>query len=218
MKNRNYNLQIFRFCIELLKEEFPLKPRKIDRRTIMTKVMVKDAFLELLQNTSYEKITITSLCHQAEITRATFYLHYNNIDEVLDELLDEALRLTELNTLQFTSSIHLENADTQETFDRDAVLPACQRAASNPKYRILFLDESLSQRILKKLYLIQKPYRVPEIMEKYHLSKWEADKLFLFMLHGNFAVNKPLDWNRNEDWYHIQEIINQILEPKKAEK
>ena len=68
--------------------------RKTDRRTIMTKGMIKDALLELLQNTPYEKITVTALCKQSEITRATFYLHYNNIDNVLDELLDDALRLT----------------------------------------------------------------------------------------------------------------------------
>ena len=73
-------------------EESKLTVRKTDRRTIMTKGMIKDALLELLQNTPYEKITVTALCKQSEITRATFYLHYNNIDNVLDELLDDALR------------------------------------------------------------------------------------------------------------------------------
>ena len=136
--------------------------RKTDRRTIMTKGMIKDALLELLQNTPYEKITVTALCKQSEITRATFYLHYNNIDNVLDELLD------------------------------DALLPACQRAASNPKYRILFLDESLSHHMLRKLYQMQKTQRVPEIMRAYHVNEWEAEKIFLYMLHGNFAVNKSL--------------------------
>lgn len=61
--------------------------RKTDRRTVMTKGMIQDALLELLQNTPYEKITVTALCKQSEITRATFYLHYNNIDDVLEELL-----------------------------------------------------------------------------------------------------------------------------------
>ena len=70
--------------------------RKTDRRTLITKEMIKDALLTLLQHTRYEKITITALCKQAEITRTTFYLHYDNLDDVLDELLDEALRLSEL--------------------------------------------------------------------------------------------------------------------------
>ena len=180
-----------------------MKVRKTDRRTLMTKSMIKYSLLELLQNTPYDKITVTSLCRQAEITRTTFYLHYDNIDDVLDELLDDALRLTELNAFHPAVSI---------ATDPDASLPACQRAASDPKYQILFLDENLSHHILKKLYLLQKPYKIPEIMENYHVTEWEADKLFLFMLHGNFAVNKALNWTKNADWYRIQDIIDKILQ------
>lgn len=193
--------------------------RKTDRRTLITKGIIKDSLLDLLQNTSYEKITVTALCRQSEITRATFYLHYDNIDDVLDELLDDALRLTELDTTHSISTAisgqRIENDKNLQIpdSDPDALLPACQRAASNPKYRILFLDESLSHHILKKLYQMQKPQRIPEIMQDYRITEWEAEKIFLFMLHGNFAVNKSLDWNKNADWYHIQEIIKNLLKP-----
>ena len=142
--------------------------------------MIKDALLELLQNTPYEKITVTALCKQSEITRATFYLHYNNIDNVLDELLDDALRLTELDAIQplpsaiSNRSIENEKNIEERNPDPDALLPACQRAASNPKYRILFLDESLSHHMLRKLYQMQKPQRIPEIMRDYHLNEWEV--------------------------------------------
>ena len=56
------------FCIVFFMEETKLTVRKTDRRTIMTKGMIKDALLELLQNTPYEKITVTALCKQSEIT------------------------------------------------------------------------------------------------------------------------------------------------------
>ena len=79
-------------------------------------------------------------------------------------------------------------------------------AASNPKYKALFMDESLSHYILNKLFQIQKPQRIPEIMKEYHVTEWEAEKLLLFMLNGNFAVNKSLGWNRSSDWYRIQNI------------
>lgn len=69
--------------------------RKMDRRTIYTRKTVKDALLELLEEHPYEKITVASLCRQAEITRATFYLHFQDMDAVLKELLDEALMVAE---------------------------------------------------------------------------------------------------------------------------
>ena len=103
--------------------------RKTDRRTIMTKGMIKDALLELLQNTPYEKITVTALCKQSEITRATFYLHYNNIDNVLDELLDDALRLTELDAIQPLSSA-ISNRSIENEKNIEERKPGSRRPAS----------------------------------------------------------------------------------------
>ena len=111
--------------------------RKTDRRTIMTKGMIKDALLELLQNTPYEKITVTALCKQSEITRATFYLHYNNIDNVLDELLDDALRLTELDAIQpLPSAISARRQQPQVSnpFSGRKLIPSyAQETVSNAK-------------------------------------------------------------------------------------
>ena len=179
--------------------------------------MIKDALLELLQNTPYEKITVTALCKQSEITRATFYLHYNNIDNVLDELLDDALRLTELDAIQplpsaiSSRSIENEKNIEERNPDPDALLPACQRAASNPKYRILFLDESLSHHMLRKLYQMQKPQRIPEIMRDYHLNEWEAEKIFLYIRPYNnlLFMHQFLDTLYRNDYtvYGIQSPI-----------
>lgn len=179
--------------------------RKTDRRTIYTKNIIKDSLLELLKTTPYEKLTITALCKCADITRATFYLHYNNIDEVLEETLDDALRLTELDNSYSLSSFPSD--------DPDISLPACQRAASNPKYRILFLSETMSHHILEKLYKREKEKMIPRIMSDYKISEWEADKLFLFMLHGSFAVNKSLGWEKTPEWYCAQKLIQKLTRP-----
>ena len=50
-------------------------------------------------------------------------------------------------------------------------------------------------------------------MKEYHVTEWEAEKLLLFMLNGNFAVNKSLGWNRSSDWYRIQNIIQKLMQP-----
>lgn len=190
--------------------------RKTDRRTIITKTLIKDALLELLKKTTYEKLTVTALCKQAEITRATFYLHYQNIDDVLDEALDDALRLTELDPKfeKFESSHEAYFASKDDTEDIDAFLPACQRAARNPKYRALFLNESLSHIILDKMYRKERSIRIPDIMAAHHLTEWEADIIFRYMLYGNFAVNKSLAWVKNDDWYHAQDVIRTFTAPK----
>ena len=71
------------------------KNRKTDRRTLYTKNVIKDALLEALEDKNFEQITVTDVCRRAEITRATYYLHYQSLTEVLDELLGDALQMAE---------------------------------------------------------------------------------------------------------------------------
>ncbi|MDE7282036.1 MAG: hypothetical protein K2N85_00370 [Lachnospiraceae bacterium] len=50
-------------------------------------------------------------------------------------------------------------------------------------------------------------------MNTCHVSEWESNKLFLFMLHGIFAVNRALGWNKTPDWYRAQKVIQDLIEP-----
>jgi len=40
---------------------------------------------------NYEKITVKKLAELANINRKTFYLHYNSLDDLLDELIQEGI-------------------------------------------------------------------------------------------------------------------------------
>ena len=50
----------------------PEKTQKEDRRTRYTRQVIKEAFLKLLEEKEYPKITVTEICRLAEINRGTF--------------------------------------------------------------------------------------------------------------------------------------------------
>lgn len=54
-----------------------------------TKELIKRAALTLMQTTDPDKITAVELARKAEISRATFYRHYDTVDDVLREIEDE---------------------------------------------------------------------------------------------------------------------------------
>lgn len=45
-----------------------------------------------MKTTSLPKISVTEVVRTAGITRATFYLHYQDIDNLYDSICDEILR------------------------------------------------------------------------------------------------------------------------------
>lgn len=62
-----------------------------NRRVKMTKRMMKEALLELLEKQSLEKITVTDICEKADVNRSTFYAYYEDIGQLLLEIENDVL-------------------------------------------------------------------------------------------------------------------------------
>lgn len=60
-----------------------------DQRIKLTKMMVKQAYAELLKTTPADKISISLLCEQAQINRGTFYSHYKDIFDLKTKIKSE---------------------------------------------------------------------------------------------------------------------------------
>lgn len=52
-----------------------------------TQGLIYDTFLSMLDRMSFDKITVTSLIKECNISRNTFYYHYQDIYDLLDDVL-----------------------------------------------------------------------------------------------------------------------------------
>ena len=64
-----------------------------DKRIIKTKRSLKEAMVSMLSQGDFEHITITELCRNAEVSRITFYSHYNDKYALLDDIFNDMLRI-----------------------------------------------------------------------------------------------------------------------------
>ena len=62
-----------------------------NRRVKMTKRMMKDALIDLLDEKPLEKITVTEICKSADVNRSTFYAYYEDISALMVEIENEVL-------------------------------------------------------------------------------------------------------------------------------
>lgn len=189
-----------------------IKSRKTDRRTIYTRNVIKDALLDALSEKSFEQITVTDVCRRAEITRATYYLHYQSLTEVLDELLNDALQMADMdckeqdeNALQILNLLAGEQADNLK--EKESLLPVCHRVAQLPKYQVIFHDETISGYVVNRIYQCQRQRLAPVFEKELHLTKKEAEMLTLFVITGTYNVNKSLHWKKNNLWYQIHSML-----------
>ena len=52
-----------------------------------TACLMDEALLSLLQKKDYTYITVKEICEKAGVNRSTFYLHYETMDDLLQESL-----------------------------------------------------------------------------------------------------------------------------------
>ena len=72
------------------------RERKIDRRQLRTRRRIREAFISLVTEKGPEKLTVKELAQRADIDRKTFYLHYESISSVVEEMQNEFLSQIEL--------------------------------------------------------------------------------------------------------------------------
>lgn len=97
--------------------------RGIDLRVRYTRMVIENSFLELLQSKPVSKITVTEICAKAQINRATFYKHYldvpqllENLEEDLFQCIREVFGEKEINIEQFLVEMMNFTLDEKEKF------------------------------------------------------------------------------------------------------
>lgn len=63
---------------------------KIDRRKARTKQLLHEALIVLIQEKGLDGVTVTDITNRADINRGTFYLHYRDVADMLEQWKEEA--------------------------------------------------------------------------------------------------------------------------------
>lgn len=83
----------------------------MDRRQRKTRRSIFDAFTKLLEDKSYSNITVQEIIDEADISRSTFYSHFETKDELLRELCKEVFEHVFSDNLSKEKSHDFSGAD-----------------------------------------------------------------------------------------------------------
>ena len=121
---------------------------KEDLRVQRTKKVLKDTFKDMLLKSDYGTITIKDLCCKSMINRRTFYLHYNSIDDLMTEILEEM----SLEFLKYTDGYdHFANPDKiiKDYFEFTNNNPLYEKLNNNTD--IQYIREQLNNKVVNNV-------------------------------------------------------------------
>ncbi len=124
---------------------------KNNQRTRLSKLLFKNAIIDLLKEKGdIHKISVRELCQKAELNRSTFYAHYNEPKDLLEELENELLNSTEEHLKKIGAENDLGAHKYLLSFlkyikDNDKSFRTLLIDSSDPDFRTKFMQQSIIQ-------------------------------------------------------------------------
>lgn len=180
-------------------------PRKTDARTVRTKASIRSALLLLLEDRVLEHVHVKDICEHIGINRSTFYTHFDNVSEVLDEALDDLLHEDESSIRTYRCNISCDN-------DYNCPYGICDKVREDPRYAKVLFNESLRPYIVRKIASKSKEKYVRTLTAQCHLTDTEAEYIFYFQLNGCLAINRIIHETGFKDGERINRMIASFIQ------
>ena len=171
-----------------------MKVKCLNSSAIKTRNLIKKTFAQLLsEKKQLDKITVTELVRKADITRSTFYTHYDNIYQVAQEYQFQTIEL-----LCNEDLVLYTKEDILNYFDN---IFSCLK--ENEEVYKLLLKADISIVFLEKLKKIASKKIIEALKDNYNSKYLELDVSFLM----DGITIEILKYFRNEGKYNLDELL-----------
>ena len=183
---------------------------KNESKYFNTAKKMNDALITLLETKEFEYISIKEICHIANVNRSTFYLHYSNMNDLLEETI-KSLNLSfnsHFNSKENENTIiSKDNLEDLLLINDDNLIPYLNFIKENKNiYKVLknhpqlFNASKTYEQMFKKLF-------VP-IMNRFGLDEKWHKYLMDFYISGLTSI--VLDWVYDDCKIPVQEVSDFI--------
>ena len=174
-----------------------MKVQGLNSSSIKTKNLIKKTFAELInEKKQLNKITVTELVKRAELTRSTFYTHYDNIYEVAHDY--------ELQTIELLCNEDLKLYNKNDILNYFSNIIQCLK--DNEKTYKLLASANESLLFLEKLKKIANQ-KIYDALKNSCTNQYLEIDISFFM---NGMVMEILKYFRNESNYSLDELLVNI--------
>ena len=192
---------------------------KNESKYFNTAIKMDQAFLELLEKKDFSYITVKEICHQAKVNRSTFYLHYETLDDLLNESVEymnkQFLEHMQQDTRNFMNKINDCSKDELYLITPKYLKPYLNYIKRNKrlfltaikKAKVLQLNQSYSQ-------LFQ--HVLTPILDRYHVPLKDRNYIVTFYVQGIMAiVTSWINEDCKDEVEYIMKIIQQCIKQPK---
>ncbi len=185
---------------------------KSESKYFNTALCMDEALISLLEVKDPEYITVKEICEKAGVNRSTFYLHYETIDDLVNEATEYVSKRFQAyftkKESNFAAKINSKKPEDLILITQDYLIPYLQFICENKKiYRTSLRNPNAMQANARYEYL--KKYILEPIFQKFKVPEMHWQYYIAYYIEGIVAIIK--EWLRN-DCQDSVETIAAIIE------
>ena len=188
---------------------------KNESKYFNTAIRMDEALITLLEKKDFEYITIKEICDIAGVNRSTFYQHYENTFDLLQEttryIIDKHLTYYDIDKQQI--SLQFETCKREELlFVVDGYLMPYLTFIKDNQRIFKVSIKQFNTLNMGDVYNRMFEYIFNPILERFHVPEWERSYMMKFYLTGVYAiVMEWLDKNCSDDIKTVVKVITDCV-------
>lgn len=190
---------------------------KSESKYYNTALLMNQALIELLNKKEYDFITVKEICKKAGVNRSTFYLHY----ETIDDLLRECIQNSDKQFLEYFPN------STKEFFDKMRDAKNEELILITPQYLTPYLqyiyDNRLTHQVAAKHNILMNSmekfnslnkFVFQPIFARFGVDEKTGNYMIAYYLNGIAAiVNQWIKNDCRDEIRYIEDVIIRCIRP-----
>lgn len=166
---------------------------KQESKYFNTASLFDEALITLLEQKDIEYLIVKEICDKAGFNRSTFYLHYESIDDLLNESLEytvnKLIDYFDENPKEFINNIQSLNKENLIFINKKYLKPYLEFVKDNKK---IFVSAFKNPSVMKtyEAYSSLEKYIFNPILEKFTIPDFKKKYILQFYVHGIMAIVK----------------------------
>ncbi len=193
---------------------------KSESKYYNTSLLMNQALIELLNKKDYEFLSIKEICKKAGVNRSTFYLHYDNIDDLLYETIENLNKnfyscFGEENK-DFATKINDKQKEDLILITPKYLLPYLKHVKENKVVYQVSAKHPTLMKSIEKYSFLQNKILYP-IFDIYNIDKNERKYICAYYISGVYAiVDEWIKGGCKDDENMICELIINCVRPNEV--
>lgn len=192
---------------------------KNESKYFYTATLFDEALIDLLNKKDIEYITVKEICNKAGVNRSTFYLHYENISDLVNECMEyintKFIKHFNENSEDFINRINNSSLDELNLIKSRYLIPYLSFIKENKNIFKASLNNPSGMRTSDRYRDLEK-YVILPIMSRFEIPENKIKYILTFYVHGIMAIIS--EWIKNNCTESFEEIENIIIECVKPYK